>query len=104
MSDLDEIHSIAIHPAIGIARVGNSPDEFFFGPEIPGPHPKDAEKFRDSAGRIKRQAARFRVFGLDADGNVIKEITQEDGVIQWRVHIANSKAAWYRFDLSLIHI
>ena len=22
-----------IHPAIGIARVGNSPDEFFVGPE-----------------------------------------------------------------------
>ena len=26
----------AIHPAIGIARVGNSPDEYYFGPEIPG--------------------------------------------------------------------
>lgn len=29
MSSLDQIRSVAIHPAIGIARVGNSPDEFF---------------------------------------------------------------------------
>ena len=25
MSDIDKIKSVAIHPAIGIARVGNSP-------------------------------------------------------------------------------
>ena len=30
------IDSIRIHPAIGIARLGNSPDEYFIGPEIPG--------------------------------------------------------------------
>ena len=34
-----EIVACAIHPAIGIARVGNSPDECFLGPETPGPHP-----------------------------------------------------------------
>ena len=25
-----------IHPAIGVARVGNHPDAFFVGPEAPG--------------------------------------------------------------------
>ena len=29
------ISSIKIHPAIGIARLGNSPYEFFIGPELP---------------------------------------------------------------------
>jgi hypothetical protein len=30
------IHKLRIHPAIGIARVGRSPEGFFIGPEIPG--------------------------------------------------------------------
>ena len=25
-----------IHPGIGVARVGDSPDDFFIGPEAPG--------------------------------------------------------------------
>jgi len=32
------IKSIKIHPAIGIARLGNSPTGFFVGPEVPGVH------------------------------------------------------------------
>ena len=28
-----------IHPAIGIARVGDSPDDYFIGPEAPGISP-----------------------------------------------------------------
>ena len=60
MSIGDEIESVAIYPSIGVARVGNSPDEFFFGPEVPGAEPIDPERFRDRKGRIKRQAARFR--------------------------------------------
>lgn len=101
MHDLEKIQSVAIHPAIGIARVGNSPNEYFFGPEVPGPHPDDPRRFRDPVGRIKRQAARFRVFGLDADGRVIREITAADGEVHWAVHVANNKAAWYRFDQAL---
>jgi hypothetical protein len=56
-----EIVRCAIHPAIGLARVGNSPEEFFIGPEVPGPHPVPEGGFKDTAGRIKRQAARFRL-------------------------------------------
>jgi hypothetical protein len=32
--DLKITHA-AIHPAIGIARLGNSADEYFIGPEVP---------------------------------------------------------------------
>ena len=38
-----------IHPAIGIARVGNSP-ELFVGPEIPGKLARPADLSRMVAG------------------------------------------------------
>lgn len=57
--------------------------------------------YRDDAGRIKRQAARFRVYGLDAQGRVVKEITAADAQIRWRVEIANKKSAWFSFDQAL---
>jgi hypothetical protein len=100
-SALNDIEQIVIHPAIGIARVGNSPDASFLGPEVAGPHPVPADGFKDAAGRIKRQAARFRLYGLDRDGQVIAEVTAEDADIRWSVHLANTKAAWYNFDLAL---
>src|ERR671913_1152982 len=86
--DLSEIDRIVIHPAIGIARVGNSPDEWFLGPEVAGPHLAPADGFKDAAGRIKRQAARFRLYGLDRDGQVIAEVTAAHADIQWHVHLA----------------
>ena len=65
-----------IHPAIGIARVGNSPNSFYIAPEVTGGLPIDCDhegnpivkdckeqpvsKFKDAQGRIRRQAARFR--------------------------------------------
>ena len=51
-----------IHPAIGVARVGDSPDDFFIGPERIGEEPNPPGGFKDSQCRIKRQAARFRIF------------------------------------------
>lgn len=101
MATTDEIVSVAIYPAIGVARVGNSPEEFFFGPEVPGPHPVDPDNFRDAQGRIKRQAQRFRLYGHNAAGEVVKEITADDGEITWTVHVANKKAAWYQFKMAL---
>ena len=99
--DRDQIEQIVIHPAIGVARVGNSPDEWFLGPETPGPHPVPSGGFKDAAGRIKRQVARFRLYGLDAEGQVVAEVTSRDAEIQWSVHLANTKAAWYNFDIAL---
>jgi len=72
---MNKIVAIKIHPAIGIARVGNSPSEFFIGPEIPGVHVRPPGGYRDAQGRIKRQAARFRLFGYDKKGKPVREIT-----------------------------
>jgi L-Lysine epsilon oxidase N-terminal/L-lysine epsilon oxidase C-terminal domain len=119
--------SLRIHPAIGIARVGNS-EEYYLGPESmagmdqPGggvtgglPIKPGSERstimstdLRDGSGRLKRQAARFRIFqyqfaekdsaesyptgggievkiGSKVDGKTVKDIV-------WTVHLANKKA------------
>lgn len=98
---LSRVTQCAIHPAVGIARVGNSPTGWFLGPEVPGPHPVPADGFKDAEGRLKRQAARFRVYGLDAAGQVVGELTTADAEITWTAHLANTKAAWYDFDIAL---
>jgi hypothetical protein len=81
-----------IHPAIGIARVGNSPDEFFIGPERQGEEPSPAGGFKDAQCRVKRQAARFRIFAHHDDG-AVEEITNAEADITWTVHLVNTKAA-----------
>ena len=91
----------AIHPAIGIARVGNSPEEFFIGPELPWATPSPEGGYKDEAGAIKRQAARFRIYGYDEDGNVTQELTSQNASIRWTVHVANKKAEWYQFEAAL---
>jgi L-lysine epsilon oxidase-like protein len=48
-------------------------------------------------GRIKRQAVRFRVFGFDADGVPVQELTVAEADIAWHVSLANKKAAWFEF-------
>ncbi|MDE1460836.1 LodA/GoxA family CTQ-dependent oxidase [Spartinivicinus poritis] len=98
MSD-KEVCSYAVYPAIGIARVGNSPDEYFIGPEAPGETINKNKSFKDDKGRVKRQVARFRVYGLNAKGKVVREIVNEgDTQIAWRVELANRKAIGYQFN------
>src|SRR5258708_40346757 len=89
-----------IHPWMGIARVGNS-DEFFVGPEVPPATAPPPGGYRDAEGRLKRQAARFRIYGFDSSGNVVAELTASNAEIRWSVHVANKKAAWYDFDAAL---
>jgi len=87
---------VKIFPPIGIARLGNSTDKFFIGPEIPGNHgpPPDDGLYRDASLRIKRQAARFRLFGYEAGASEAHEIKQADvDGIKWTVKLANTKAA-----------
>src|SRR5215216_6611503 len=92
----------AIHPAIGVARVGNAPaDEYYLAPELPGqaadPGPGG---YKNAKGEVRKEAARFRIYGYDEDGNVVREITADadDGdnaggaEIVWEVHLANRKA------------
>jgi hypothetical protein len=127
-----------VHPAIGIARVGNS-DEYYLAPETIAGIPTDgpgsvtgglpiragtedetvtAADLRDRQGRLKRQAARFRVFQYPAQpdevypngigtevqiGTVIGERTVVDLI--WTVHLANKKANSYVLNDDLgIHV
>jgi hypothetical protein len=99
--DLKSIVSARIHPAIGVARVGNSVDECFIGPETLCPTNREPGYYRDKYGRLKRQAARFRIYGYDADGRVVGELTSKNAEICWYVHVANKKAAWYDFDIPM---
>jgi hypothetical protein len=98
-----------IHPAIGIARMGNAdPSTFFIGPEVPGYGPLGeapgtaAIQYKVN-GLIKPQAARFRVFEYrlqDGAWTPHQEVTlATPGVsaIQWTVHLANRKASFHQF-------
>jgi hypothetical protein len=91
----------AIHPAIGIARVGNSDEEYFIGPEVPHRTPAPAGGYKDASGAIKRQAARFRIYGYNKEGKVVAELNAENANVEWTVHVANKKAAWYQFTIAL---
>ena len=82
-----------IHPSIGIARLGNSPDEFFIGPERIGERPDPPGGFKDAQCRVKRQAARFRIFAHH-DDDTVEEITDAEAEITWNVHLVNKKAAF----------
>ncbi len=91
--DVKRIARIAVHPAIGIARVGNSKDTFYFAAEVPEALPSGP--FKDSSGAMAKQVARFRLYAFDADGVVLGEITAVHGDVSWRVKVGNAKAAWY---------
>jgi len=92
------IRTIKVYPPIGVARLGNSIDGYFIGPERPLDSTPPAGGYRDAAGKIKRQAARFRLFGFDESGNLAGEVTfAEADEITWTVHVANTKAAADRF-------
>ena len=116
-----------IHPGIGIARLGNSPDAFCISPERPAALPIDCDQrgnplvtpdgmseltitaFKDDEGRLKRQAARFQIWAYDDEspqGRPLKLGDQIEGGgnsgtlidIQWRVYLANKKSCWYQFE------
>jgi L-lysine 6-oxidase len=99
--------SYRIHPAIGFARVGNAPDAYCLEPtgvgKLPTEWGPDGEErpvteFKQD-GQIKRQAARFRVYRHE-DGKDPVEVWTNNGLesLQWTVHVANKKAAWYNFS------
>ncbi len=93
------IARLAIYPAIGVSRVGGSP-QFFLAPEIPGlPPTPEGGDFKDGEQLIKKQAQRFRIYAFDDQGRVIGEINADNSdSINWTVHVANTKAAWYGFN------
>ena len=53
---------------------------------------------KDAVGRVKRQGARFRVYGFGAQGTVAELTADHPAVerITWTVTLANKKAEWFR--------
>lgn len=121
--------SLRIHPAIGIARVGSSED-YYLGPESLAGMPIAGQQItgglpikpgtdsatitsadlRDASGKLKRQAARFRIYqyaggaaaypagpatevliGSEVDGKQVADIA-------WTVHLANKKANCWEME------
>ncbi|WP_445710567.1 LodA/GoxA family CTQ-dependent oxidase [Flavobacterium sp.] len=94
------IQSVAIYPPVGIARIGNS-SEYYFASDLPNAIEKPDGGFKDNEGKVKKQVARFRIYGFNAEGEVVREITAAEAKIGWRVHVANVKSAWYEFNNAL---
>lgn len=105
-----------IGPKIGVARLGNSPEDFYIEPDgigalplecdaqgnvqFDGGEPVRVTRFKDADGRVRRQGALFRVFRVDdANPNGVEITLDSDDVagIEWSVHLANKKACWYNF-------
>jgi hypothetical protein len=136
MPDSDFV--LRVHPAIGIARVGNS-DEYYLAPESVAGVPLDgpgslvgglpikegtesqtitAGDLRDKYGRMRRQAARFRIFAYPAaaTGSYPTGVGEEVRIgstlggkkvidLVWTVHLANKKANSYVLNDDLgIHV
>lgn len=125
MNEKNKVSRLQIHPAIGVARVGDSPDAFYLSPETTGGLPiqcdsngnaivdavsmteKTVTKYKDAEGRVKRQAARFGVYVMDENGkgqllkvgDTIETVTGPGTVvdIKWTAYLANKKSVWYEF-------
>src|SRR4051812_41499897 len=115
MAEASPERRFKIHPAIGIARLGDADaDDFFIGPELAG-LPAQGEppgssvppyKARSGSGpaRIKPQAARFRVWEyrrIAGKWTAVKAVRLGDADvvrIDWEVHLANRKASFFEFD------
>lgn len=105
----------SIHPAIGIGRVGNSLDSFYLAPETTGGLPFEADangnpvlqnnqpvtvsQFKDSLGRVRRQAAKFQIYRNLPDQAPVAIALDDPAIakIEWKVHVANKKAAWWNY-------
>jgi len=106
-----------IHPSIGVARLGNS-SEFYLSPIKIGGRPIECEnqygdeayeqeeikyvrRFKDKQKRVKKQAAKFKIFKHDSSKTQPEEIDLSDKTlvknVKWTVHLANKKASWFHF-------
>ncbi len=114
--------TLKIHPAIGVARLGNSA-AYYLAPETPGGLPLDAASgqpiysgpgapaqniFHDANGAVKKQGARFKIYLYDAANPADPGARVEVGKtkiggklvtgIDWTVYVASKKASWFQFQ------
>lgn len=98
--------NLNIHPSIGVARLGNSTGQFYLSPDAIGGLPYEADNlgnklgpvihFKDAEGSVRRQGQPFSIF--DDNGNEITIKSPNVASIEWTVHLANKKAAWYDYS------
>lgn len=93
-----------IYPPIGVARLGNS-TSFFVGPEvlgsrgreIAGGNETEVTAFKDAQFRVKKQAARFRLYQRANPAEAfVPAVLPAGGSIRWSVRVANKKDAIIR--------
>lgn len=95
-----------IHPGIGIAREGKSPDGYFLAAETLDGEPFELSEagevpfrgYKDASFLIRRQGVRFRVFEYDRDEatgrqTFVGEVTPDQAAIVWSLELGNRKAA-----------
>jgi hypothetical protein len=90
----------AIYPPIGLARIGNSPDSFFIGREEPDTlgveiaadgAERPVTHFKDEQHRVRRQAARFRIFDVSDPSAPVEAELPAGSLVRWSVGLANRK-------------
>ena len=95
-----------IHPAIGIARVGDSQDYYIAPNQMGGlptsysTTPPEGTYFRDADNKLLRQAAEFKIYAYaDGDSSGTLVTSGQNGVkaIKWTTWIASKKASWFQF-------
>ena len=91
MTNNQTIHSVAIYPPLGIARIGNS-SEYYLASDVPGIVDKPIGGYKDAMGKVKKQVARFRVYGFKENGEVIREITAQEATLLCNITINKSGA------------
>lgn len=97
---------LAIHPSIGIARLGNSTTDICLSPVEIGGLPFESDDygnpqgpitdFKDAKGLVKRQGQPFKIF--QENGEELTLDSPHVKSIEWTVHLANKKAAWYQYS------
>lgn len=91
-AEREPVMSYRIYPSIGLARVGDSPDDYYLGAESPQLNFVPGGGYRDASGKVRRMGQRFRIYEY-ADDVPVREITAGEASIEWQVQLANSKAA-----------
>jgi len=95
----------SIFPAIGVARVGNAPEDYYVAPEeyrglpiLPNGERREftQKDLRDKHNLLRRQAQRFKIY-CNETGEEITLASSGVDAITWTVHLANKKASWYTF-------
>lgn len=97
---------LKISPSVGVARLGNSQGQFCLSPDTIGGLPYEADatgnklgpikSFKDKHSQVRRQGQLFKVF--TSDGDELTENSANVASMEWTVHLANKKAAWYQYS------